>query len=91
MRVAVGDVVGDRVLEQDRLLDHHADLAAEAAELDVADVVAVDPDRADSTSQNRGIRFIRVVLPQPLGPTSAIVSPWRTVEADPVQHGRPPV
>ena len=25
---------------------HHADLAAEAAQLDVADVVAVDPDRA---------------------------------------------
>ena len=46
VRVAVGDVVGDRVLEQDRLLEHDADLAAEAAERDVADVVAVDPDGA---------------------------------------------
>ena len=26
----------------------------------------------ESTSQNRGSRFIRVVLPQPLGPTSAM-------------------
>ncbi len=45
LRVSVGDVIGDGVLEEDRLLDDHADLAAEAPELDVADVVAVDPDR----------------------------------------------
>ena len=42
LRVAIGNVVGDRVLEQDRLLGNDADLSAEAAEPQVADVVAVD-------------------------------------------------
>ena len=46
VRESVGDVVRDRVLEQDRLLDDHADLGAKAAELDLADVVAVDANRA---------------------------------------------
>ena len=43
---AVGDVVRHGVVEEGRLLDHHADLRAEGPDLDVADVVPVDPDRA---------------------------------------------
>ena len=43
--VAVGDVVGDGVLEQDGFLGNDADLSAEAADAQVADVVAVDRDR----------------------------------------------
>ena len=46
VRVSVGDVVGDGVLKEDRLLDDHADLAAQAAELNLADVVAVDANGA---------------------------------------------
>ena len=44
--VSVGDVAGDGALEEDRLLKDDADLAAEAAKLDLADVVAVDPNGA---------------------------------------------
>ena len=40
---AVGDVVPQRVGEQEALLEHHADLGAERGERDVAHVVAVDP------------------------------------------------
>ena len=82
--------VGDRVLEQDRLLGHDADLAAEAADPQVADVVAVDPDRArNRRPRTAASRFIRVVLPQPLGPTRAIVSPCRTVSEMPFEQRRP--
>jgi hypothetical protein len=42
---AVGDVIRDRTGEQDRLLQHHRDLLAQAAGLDPADVSPVDPDR----------------------------------------------
>ena len=45
----------------------------------------------DWTSQNRGSRFIRVDLPQPLGPTRAIVSPWRTVRLTPRRTGSRPL
>ena len=41
----------------------------------------------ESTSQNRGIRFMRVVLPHPLGPTRAIVSPCRTESLIPERTG----
>ena len=41
----------------------------------------------ESTSQNRGSRFISVVLPQPLGPTRAIDSPCRTVRLIPLRTG----
>ena len=43
---AVGDVVEDRVVEQDHLLRHDADLLAQAAQVDGAEVVAVDEDAA---------------------------------------------
>ena len=39
---AVGDVVADRAGEQERLLGHDAELAPEGAEVEVAQVVAVD-------------------------------------------------
>ena len=43
--VAVGDVVPDRVVEEDRLLGHDRDLSPERLDGDVADVTAVDRDR----------------------------------------------
>ena len=39
---AVGDVVADRHREQERLVEHHADVVAQARQREVADVVAVD-------------------------------------------------
>ena len=39
---AVGDVVVDRAAEQERLLQHHADLAAQVVHVHLADVHAVD-------------------------------------------------
>ena len=42
----VGDVVADRGREQERLVEHDADLGAQAVEREVAHVVAVDLDRA---------------------------------------------
>jgi hypothetical protein len=44
------DVVGDRLVEQDRLLGHQRDVIAQGGERHVADVLAVDGDRPASTS-----------------------------------------
>ena len=44
-RATEGDVVGDGAGEQERLLRHDAELAAQRRERDVAHVVAVDADR----------------------------------------------
>ena len=46
VQAAVQDVLADRAAEQRRLLGHEADLAAQAGHRHVADVDAVDPDRA---------------------------------------------
>ena len=43
---AVGDVVADRHREQERLVEHHADVVAQARQREVAHVVAVDAHRA---------------------------------------------
>ena len=48
VRLAVGDVVADGVVEEDGLLGDLADLSAERAETHVAKVVAVDEDTAGS-------------------------------------------
>ena len=44
--VGEGDVGGDRVAEQERVLEHDADRPAQVAEAQVADVDAVERDRA---------------------------------------------
>ena len=46
VRLAVGDVLGDGAEEQERLLQHEADVAAVVGDRKRADVGAVDPDRA---------------------------------------------
>ena len=46
MAITIGDVVGNRVVEQGCILEHHPDLIAEVAEPDITDVVPIDPDRA---------------------------------------------
>ena len=39
---AVGDIVGDRVVEQESVLRHQADLVAETGQVEIADVAAID-------------------------------------------------
>jgi hypothetical protein len=48
VRLAVGDVVAHRVVEEDGLLRHLGNLAAQRAERQVAQVVAVDENAARS-------------------------------------------
>ena len=43
---AVGDVFGDRAVEQERFLEHDADVAAIFFDGERADIVAIDEDRA---------------------------------------------
>ncbi len=45
-RLAVGDVVADRHREEEGLVEDHADVGPQAGQGQVADVVAVDLDRA---------------------------------------------
>jgi hypothetical protein len=46
VRPAVGDVVTNRLGEEEALLEGHADLAAQRVEADIPHVVAVDEDGA---------------------------------------------
>jgi hypothetical protein len=47
---AIGDVVEDRVVEQHRVLRHHADGGMQAVLRDVAQVLPVDAQRPPVTS-----------------------------------------
>ena len=77
--LAVEDVLADRAAEEDRVLQHHPDMAAERLDRDVPHVAAVDADVAGAgRRRNAGIRLMIVVLPEPLGPTRATRSPGCT-------------
>ena len=59
---AEADVVGDRAAEQERILEHDAELAADRAQLHVAEIGAVDAHRAlervvEAGDQLRGRRL----------------------------------
>ena len=43
---AIGDVVLDRIIEQDCILRHHANGGAQCFLTDVANILTIDPDRA---------------------------------------------
>ena len=79
---ADADVLGDRAVEQARVLEHHRDLVAQRVERHVLDVLAVDQDAARSGERRRCSSASVVVLPAPVGPTSAVVLPACGVEAD---------
>ena len=62
VRIADAQILGDRAVEQKRLLEDHADIAPETRELDVADVATVDADLAglrivDAVEQRHRRRF----------------------------------
>lgn len=61
--------------EQERLLRHVADPLPHEVEVGLAHVDAVDADGAAVTSNSRGMSETRVVLPEPVEPTIATVSP----------------
>ena len=44
--MAEGDIGGDRVAEQKRLLKHQADVSPQVVEIEIAQVVAVEQDAA---------------------------------------------
>ena len=77
---AVADVLGDRAGEQQRLLEHDADLVAQRVELELADVDAVDAGSARPAGRRSATsRLTSVVLPAPVGPTIATRCPARRV------------
>ena len=80
----VAQVVADGVVEQVRVLADHPDGGAEAGLGEVADVVAVDPDRAArSRRRGGGSAGPSVVLPAPDGPTRATSWPGSIVALTP--------
>ena len=81
------DVRGDRAAEEERILEHDAELAPVRAQLDIAQVVAVHADRAPArvvvaADQPRERRLAVARLPD-----EREAPPGRDMERDPVQHG----
>ena len=76
----VAQVRANGVVEQMRVLHHHADGVAQRLQRVVAHVVTVDATSPALTSWMRGTRSALVVLPAPDGPTSATSSPGAMVK-----------
>ena len=86
-----GDVLDDvHRIEQRRVLEHHAELAAQLPHLDVVqrhDVDAVDPDLPAVRACSRPMRcFISTDFPCPEPPMMMLVLPAFDVEVDAAQH-----
>ncbi len=77
---AKGDVLGERPREEEDVLLDGRDLRAQRLQAPVAHVHAVDQHPPASASKMRLISRVRVVLPEPVCPTMAIVSPGRAVK-----------
>ena len=77
--LGVGDVLGDGRGEQERVVADDRDGLAQRAQVDLAHVGAVEQDRArELGSYSREISETRLVLPEPVAPTSATVRPAGT-------------
>ena len=85
IRLAVGDVVAHRVVEEDGLLRDLGNLAAQRGQCKSRMSWPSMRMRPEVTSKKRGMRLTSVDLPAPLGPTSASTSPARTSQIDIVQ------
>ena len=75
---AVGDVLCHAEREQERLLEHDGDVAAEVGELRVLHVDAVDQHAPLPRIDQRGTSDTSVLLPAPVGPTTASILPAST-------------
>ena len=80
---AVGDVLGDRAEEQERLLQHDADVAAVVGHGEAADVDAVDQDRAVAHVVEAADQVDQRALARAAGADQAdhLAGPDRQVEA----------
>ena len=74
-RLRVLNILRDRPAEQERLLQHDADLRAQIFLPDHPDIDIVDPNLPFVHIIKREIRLIVVDLPDPEWPTSPIISP----------------
>ena len=75
-KVAVGDVVGHRVIEQGDVLGHQGDVPAQVAQAVILDIHAIEQDLPSLVvGRSAGIRLARVDLPLPERPTRAIICP----------------
>ena len=85
-RRAEGDVLRDRRREQERLLRRVADERAQRAAAGRV-VTSTPPTKIvpGGTSVRRGIASTSVVLPEPVGPTIASVSPAASENETPVE------
>ena len=75
VRRAVADVLRDRAVEQEVVLQHDAEMAPVVAQPQRRQVVAVDEDAPVVGRLNAMTRLISVLLPDPDEPTSAVVVP----------------
>ena len=90
-RLGEADVVGDRSREQERVLQHDAELPAVRAQLDAAQVVAVDEHRAvvrvvEAPDELRGRRLAAAGFAD-----EGEAAPGRHVDVDRVQDRLAPV
>ena len=74
-RRAERDVVADRAVEQEHVLQHAADVAADVGRVDLAQVGAVDQHRALIRLVRPSTSFSIVVLPEPMRPIRPTRSP----------------
>ena len=87
VRPRVGDVLAERRREQERVVRHHRHLAAQRRRARASRTSTPSTSTEPcSTSYSRGISITSVVLPEPVGPTSATVRPGLHVEVDVPQH-----
>ncbi len=90
-RVAEADVVGDRATKEGRALRHPGDLPTPRAASQSARSMSPRRIRPAEGSWKRRSKDARVLLPPPLGPTSATVSPGGDLERDVDERRRRPV
>ena len=80
LRPADAQVLADRAVEQQHLLEHHADVPAQRRELASPRMsmpsILIEPDCGSNT---RCSSASAVDLPAPVGPTSAMISPGSAV------------
>ena len=86
VRDADQEVLAHARREEGRLLEREADLGAQAAQREVAHVVPVERDPTAGRVVQAASNVAIVVLPAPVAPTSASVSPGLDREVDPAQH-----
>src|SRR5699024_4923936 len=86
-RLGVGDVVADRAIEEEVVLEHDAEARAVIAQPHTLEVPTVDQDAALSRPVERHREPDRRALARPARADEGRRRASRRVEADPAQHG----